>query len=96
MYLKWNFQHIERAKCLISQFAKRRRHDNHYRLQVGKTVWKCNINFTNWLCSDGRRGLYERPHGRECVRKRFLTGAIHSKAIDILLPRGLKIISYSS
>ena len=45
-YLKWNFQHFEKAKYLISQFAKKGRHRNH-RLQVGKTLWKCNLNIAN-------------------------------------------------
>ena len=35
-YLEWNFQHFEKAKYLISQFAKKGRHDKHYRLRIGK------------------------------------------------------------
>ena len=46
--LKWNIHHFERAKYLILQFAKKERHDKHYRLQVGKTVWKCNT-FTSLI-----------------------------------------------
>ena len=38
-YLKWNFQHFEKAKYLISQFAKKGRHDQNYRLPVGQTLF---------------------------------------------------------
>ena len=32
-YPKWHFQHFEKAKYLISQFAKKGRHDKNYQLQ---------------------------------------------------------------
>ena len=48
VYLKWNFQHLEKAKYLISQFAKKGRHDKNYRLPVGQSLFfnKCQKAFT--------------------------------------------------
>ena len=37
-YLKWHFQHFEKAKYLNSQFAKKGGHDKNYRLPVGQTL----------------------------------------------------------
>ena len=46
-YLKWNLQHFQKEKYLISQFAKNGQHNKNYRLPVGQTLWKCDLNLAN-------------------------------------------------
>ena len=45
--LKWNLQHFEKVKYLISQFAKNGGYDKNYWLPIGQTLWKCNLNLAS-------------------------------------------------